>query len=315
MLDTTSHRRDFLKISALLGAGTVLLGRVPLLATPAPARGRLGTLTALALADDTLWLARRAPALVPALQESLVFGINVFEPLPGNAAFFGQLMPAKLADVVDLLSEARDRWPNRSADDHLDLKLALITGWLVQRAGEYVIGPVLAQTADPAEASTYQDAAIVRARSAHRSGQATEAEVAALLREMVPRTLTRFHTLIPDYDDAEGWVLRLQEWRTAHADMIERYARAFADTRSDQYRRYVVEPNFYDAHDAALDLADRVRHGAAEEQIDLQPIVESQHASLYGKALAQGIGHLLSMNAYLQGALDNQSFEAHLTKA
>ena len=314
-MPTTSNRRTFLKHSALLGTGAVLLGRMPLFAAAAAPEGAIGDLTALALVDDALHLINATDGLAPAMDESLDFGINVYEPLPGNAAFFGRLMPARPDDVVGLLGAVREGWATRDEEDNLKLKLALASGWLVQRAGADVIAPSLADASDADAARTYQDTAVLRARSRHLAETASPEEVASLLHEMGPRTLVRFHTLIPDYDDGGGWITRLADWRARHAAQLEAYARAYTDGPSAMYRRFVTDPNFYDPDDPIVRLAEQVRRQEAPADVDLPSVAARPHASLYGKALARGIEHLLSVNDYLEGTLDDQAVEERLARA
>lgn len=314
-MNDTTHRRDFLKLSALAGAGLFFPARL-FAAAAAPGAGpaRVGPLTSIALTDDALRLVRHAAGVAPAFRESLAPEMNVFDPVPGNAAFFAGLMPASLGDVTALLQQVRLRWEADGAGDPLRSRLALVAGWFAHRAAGDVLGPVYAGAADAETPAVYHDAAVLRARSEGTPGTATAEETAALFKEMVPRTLTRFHTLIPDHDDAAGWVTRLHGWRLEHTDRMERYASAYVQPDPDAQRRYVAQPNFYDADDPVLRVARRLRQepaaaGAAVTDADLQA------GSLYGRALVQAVRHILAASAYFEGRLDEQGLQEQLARA
>lgn len=304
MLDT--NRRTFLKLSALAGAG-VMVGGLPLRAAFAAADGEAGPLTSAALIDDALRLTRYAPSVAPAFRESFATGMNVWDGLPGDVAQFGAFMPASQADVLGVLRRLRDRWPGQG-NERLDAKLALIAGWLVHRTAADVIAPA----AENEEARIYQDAALLRARSADATAQASPEAVAALFREVGPRTLVRFHTLKPDDDDAMGWVLRLRDWRRAHAERMQRYADAYARPDRTAVQRYVEQPGFYDAEDPIVRLARELRRADAPSPVDVQAARAGDNDSLYGRALAHAVGDLLAASAYFVGTLDDRGLEQQL---
>ena len=144
------------------------------------------------------------------------------------------------------------------------------------------------------------------------TGQASAEEVAALFQEIGPRTLIRFHTLKPDDDDAMGWLLRLRDWRRAHAERLQRYANAFARPDRQALRRYVEQPGFYDAEDPISRLARDLRSTDAPGSVDVQAARAGDNGSLYGRALTRAVGDLLAASAYLAGDLDDRGLEQQL---
>jgi len=137
--------------------------------------------------------------------------------------------------------------------------------------------------------------------------------VARLFREMGPRMLIRFHTLIPDYDDAAGWIERLAAWRNEETHIMRRLAEAYQAPDPEKQRRYVVEPNFYDAGDTVIRVARALQHGAEPPvRVDEAVAAATRDQSHYAQAVAAGYRHLQAAHDYLRGAINQAAWVRHL---
>lgn len=340
-------RRDFLRSSALAGFALPFLGGFPLPVLPGArtaARAAMapGGLAGMAATADGLRLLRHSGAPVaPALRESLGADVNL--PLAGNMALLGGMMPASVDQLCDLVGRLRTRWPERQGaqeeeggeeEAFLPETLALAAGWVLHRAAHAKLKAVHDAAADPDEARLYHDAALLRAWSGHAPGAAPEAEVpaeevATLLRLVVPRTLIRFHTLVPDYDDGAGWVTRLAAWRDHHADWSQRLAAAYAQPDPAKLERYVAAPNFYDPADPIIEQAALLREaptvevggaeegeeGEVKEEARTVEVPSAPGGSLYAQALRQGLDGLMAISAYLEGEASKADLRERIASA
>lgn len=307
------ERRQFLKSSALFGAGLFLTGPT-VGATRAESETAAllygnGGLTSIAIVDDCARLARHADALNSDVTGVLRRSVN--HEHPGNAALIGGMAPMDADEAVTLLGRVREDWAQRE-EDGTEEKLALILGWMVHQAARRQLKPLHNDgEADqpglyPSELSLYHDAAVLRHRSRTApdagNGQQTQA-VARLFREVGPRILVRFHTFIPDYDDGSGWVGRMSSWRHEKESLLHRLAEAYQNPDPEKLRRYVTAPNFYDEDDATIRVARTIQNGE-EPPMTVDKAVSTTNGSHYAQALVQGYGHVQAAGEYFAGEME-----------
>jgi hypothetical protein len=272
------ERRQFLKSSALAGAGLVLSGAVPGL--PFSAEGQAlatfygnGGITAIAIVDDCARLVRTAEDVDDRVAGVLERSVN--HVYSGNAAFLGGLAPMDADDAVTVLSRLRANWSDRMEEEGdeeygPEERLALLLGWMMHQAAHRQLAPLYAEREPdqpgiyPSEMSVYHDAAALRHRShgAETAGNGKQVDVVArLFREIGPRVLMRFHTFIPDYDDGSGWVDRMSAWRHEKESLLRRLAEAYQDPDPEKEQRFVTGPNFFDEEDAIIRAARALQEG------------------------------------------------------
>jgi len=316
------ERRRFLKRSTVLGAGVFFAGGRaafhPASAGAAPVLYGDGGLTAMAIIDDSLRLMRHAGTLSEPFRGVLRRDVN--KERTGNMALLGGMVPMDVEDAVRLLGRFREDGTG-SEEASTEQKFALVLGWIAHRAARRQIKP-LHEAAEPirpglhpSEMTLYHDATVLRHRSA-RDDAGPDQQVdggARLFREMGPRMLIRFHTLIPDYDDAAGWIERLAAWRNEEGELMQRLAEAYQAPDPEKQRRYVEEPNFYDESDAVIRTARALQDEAEPPWRVEEAVAATTHDhSHYAQAVAAGCRHLQAAHDYVRGARTEQDVRDQL---
>ncbi len=302
-------RRDFLRILAASNAGSAFLTNMSL-------AGSLGVhgkqisppnrLTSFALLDDVVELATNS-SLVPANTKGYIHS-DFQLAIPGNLSRMGGLVRASEQQVINVIkrekSEAGKMWDQMGVEDlsmrrskalekHVKTegKVALMMGWFMSKGIREVLEPVWSAADDSAgEMAVYQDMYVLR-QLAEKSPARSIEDVEDLFLQMNPRMITRIHTLIPDFDDAENWTVRITDWRDEIKLLIESYARAYVRPEGNKINRYVRDLGFYDPDDAVIKAARNHR------RIDLSTMADSK--SLYAQALVKGVEGLIQGSTHL----------------
>lgn len=242
-----------------------------------------------------------------------------------DVARLGCLTRAGDRFTPELLRSFRDRWADRTSEEHLEPKLAFVLGWMCHRAADRQMKPVFRavepdRTYSPAKSSVYHDAFLFHEvygggeespyhpalfdpeRLPAAEGLDVEA-VEELVRVLVQRALIALHTFIPDEEDVAGWLDRLFTLRQAYRVDLERYARAIADPDPEQVQRFIVEVDFYDPQDATIAAARGLQHGERVTPEEVHFAAEAEACSQYGKALQRGYGYLRAASAFFTGEI------------
>jgi hypothetical protein len=305
-------RRDFMKASALSSIGLALAGSFSIPRTSvARALAACGYaedgLAAIAITDDCLRLALHSGDISPSFKHVLIAQDQ--RPSPGTIALTGGILPASEQQALSMLQDLQVGIRGWRSGNRQDQELALLLGWIVHRGAREVLETASA-VSDTSEAQVYRDAAVIRLWSGEYSGSATSEEVTELLNAMVSRAMIRFHTAIPDYDDVEGWLQRMIEWRKSHHELMQRWGRAVANPGARLTQRYVTGPNFISQGDPVIGLAARLRDGETVGVDDA--ILSEPGSSLYAQALARGFGDLRAASDYFDRRLDSTTLMARL---
>ena len=77
------------------------------------------------------------------------------------------------------------------------------------------------------EMSIYQDTYLLKTLAGTKAAQVAYEDLNQLLKVMLPRAITRVHTLIPDSQNGPEWVVRMGQWRKENNDLMEQYARIY----------------------------------------------------------------------------------------
>ncbi|MGD2174143.1 MAG: hypothetical protein PVJ27_01980 [Candidatus Brocadiaceae bacterium] len=240
--------------------------------------------------------------------------------------------------TVDLLGRYREAWPARSEEDRaLPRKLAFVLGWLCHRAADRQLKPVFRATdpdcdRSPTDCSIYHDVFLFREvydegrrapyapavleqppESAPAAGALNVAEIEELFRLLAQRALLALHTLMPDPDEADGWLERLFERRQRFRVDIGRYAEAFADPDPDKTRRFIEEINFYDPEEPLIRLARGLQHGEPVESVPLQEALDGAASGcIYARTVRRGCLYLRAANGYFLGRLEEDEVRRRL---
>lgn len=320
------NRRHFLTHTAAAGAGLAL--GLPALARSASSFARAadalaaGThLTPLLLVDDAVRLTLVNPSISGDLKTAMIEH-QAFARVSGALSRSEQ-------DVVALLTTIRDGWATRDGlpvenhevhGDMLEPKLAVAAGWLAHRAAQQTIYGDAAVTLDD-DRAVYHDVTLLQA--VHQSEPVASPEttvsveaLAQLFQMMYLRTYMRMHTIDPDFDDVEGWILRVVQWNNDLEPLTRRYAEAYVQPDAAKVRRYVQAPNFYAPSDPLIRLARSLHQGLTQSAIDLdEAVAAASTQSQYARALGQAYRTLASVGAFLDGGLSTAELRQELRLA
>ena len=318
------NRRDFLTHTAVAGVGLTLgLPAFARNASPfALTANALATgahLTPILLVDDALRLTLVNPSISADLKAAMIEH-QAFMQASGALA-------GSERDVLALLATIRDGWSGRDGleverhevhGDMLEPKLAFAAGWLAHRAAHAAIYDGPREDAGIDDRALYHDVTLLHAM--HQSepvepfGAAPSVDaLAQLLQMMYLRTYMRMHTIDPDFDDVEDWILRLVRRSRDLESLTQRYAAAYLQPEAAKLRRYVEVPNFYDASDPLIQLARSLHQGITESTVDLEEAVAASSAqSQYARALGHAYQALASVSAFHEGALGEAELQTTL---
>jgi hypothetical protein len=277
-------------------------------------------ITHTAIVDDSLRLARAAGWLAGPLAKACEK--HPMMPHLGGVTRHGDF------HSVGLLTTLRDRSRAGELTDRELARLAFILGWLSHRAADRQMKPVFRGACPnppetPTDCSIYNDAFLFHeiyasgrqnpyhealfTPESHAAAAGDAAAMEELLGILIRRYLIAMHTFIPDDDDAEGWLDRLHDltqWATVN---LRRYAEAIADPDPAKVRRYIRDTNFYDAVEAIIAAARRLRKGEALSPAEVAAAVDAAAASHYAGALKTACGYLRATGAFFAGKLEPEA--------
>ena len=301
---TSPDRREFLKMSGLLAAGLALLPSWSL-AQPARLGQAAPGLATLFWQAKAAELARGSTFLPASLRYCLATDIR--QVLPGNAYLMGGTMPFAPPALLDPLLAQVETWRAGTQDQAAATRLALLAGALVHAGIDQALAPALPVSWDAterAEAQVYQAATLLRHYLT--KGQPLGAEDAAALHglwmEMVPRTLIRFHTIMPDEAAGAAWVPRMADWRARFFQHSQALAQAVAQPQGGKQRRYVEETRFFAGQDAILQRVSAFERVALIDQAEADSLLALPAGTSHSaRALATGYGFLITLGAVIAG--------------
>lgn len=251
-------RRQFISLTALAGAGLLLnpldLNASENDATPHVIRGLLPVF----LLYHTSQLSQISPAIKPPVKEALSF--SIYERTPVNQAFAGLLTPPHIT-----LS------PSPSFD----------FGHAIAKIASEQFGGLYQKTKDKTEKlnmQCYLEACLIRNLIGEDIQRISKEELTLFLRTMIAPMITRTHTLKPDPDKGDDWVVKLTNWKREQFVYLEKLADTVVAPDAKLEKTYVTKNNFYSANDGIIK---ELRSGS-------WPVNSTEWAtnqSVYGKAL------------------------------
>ena len=310
------NRRDFLTRTAAVGAGLTLglpaFGRsTPSFTLTAEALAAGTHLTPFLVVNDALHLTLLNPTISADLKAAMIAH-------QGFLHASGALARDK-RDVVALLATIRDGWATRDGQkverhvahgDMLDSKLAFAAGWMANQAAWETLYSDAGRTGDLDDRAVYHDVTLLHALAqgepvAPSGATPSVDDLTQLFQLMYLRTYMRMHTIDPDFDDVEAWILRVVRLNSDLEALTRRYAEAYLQPDAAKLSRYVETPNFYEASDPLLQLARSLHQGHAASVTDLEEaLAASPGRCQYAQALGHAYRVLESVSAFHEGRLN-----------
>jgi len=272
-------------------------------------------ITHFAVCEDCLRLMQNVTSISDAFKE-------VTKDHP-DLARMGSVTRGTARFNLHLLERIRDGWAGRRPGEHLEAKLAYILGTVCHRAADLTMKPIFVAEApedqqQPTTVSIYHDIFAFREiykegfekpYSPQMFGMASELE--EHFRLLMQRALLALHTFIPDQSDPEGWLEKLFARRQQFYVDITRYAQAYTDPDPDEWRRYIVDVNYYDAGDGLIALARQVQNGdSIADSAVVEALTPGQNQSQYGQALLRGMRYLVAASEFFAGQVSVDSLQA-----
>jgi hypothetical protein len=233
-----------------------------------------------------------------------------------------------------LLAAFRDRWADRTPDDHLEPKLAFVLGWLCHRAADRETKPIFRRfhpkkEQSPTECSVYHDAFVFNEIYAggeeppyHPAmfgegfealrGAAPVESLSELIHVLLRRALIEMHTLIPDESQPEAWIDRLFTRKQRFYVDLARYEAAITNPDPDKVRRYIIEDRFYDREAPIIRTARALQHGEDLAPDAVDRAIDAGSRSHYGHALFLAMGYLRAASAFFTGWIEMDALTRRL---
>lgn len=310
------NRRNFIKSSALGSAGILLGSSMAANATdffrqPMVSNKGIGGLVPVSLIEDVNLLLLRSGNFKGHSEFALASDLHNRPAPPGNKGRIASVLPVQDKKLLQLLSIIRN---DQELNSRIE-KIAIAFGWIGNNAVAKYIKPVYGDNLseeEVLEVQCYHDAELIKEISGIETTKVKEEQLASLFHEILPRSLTRVHTLIPS-DDGPAWVNRISAWRVDNKSYLKNLAMVMIQPNKSKKLNYVDTPNFYSSSDSIIKYCRNLRKG-----IDVKPemiknaVAESAAGSLYAKALSQSYLNIVAANDYLNGNLNESELENKL---
>ncbi|MBN2091078.1 hypothetical protein JW964_15805 [candidate division KSB1 bacterium] len=301
------NRRNFMKSMLASSASLALAQSLNLTGCAKPHTVTipdLGGLTTFALLDDCACLAVQGNLVSPRVANLIHFDYNL--AAPANLSRMGFMIKASPMEVLALFNKLKptlleaspgkySKTDKNDSDDKPARILALLSGWLMASGIRTIIQPLYldakkSDSSSPPEMSIYHDMFVLKQIAPGENPTAANStNLASLFNGMVPRMITRTHTLTPDYDDGEGWILRISTWRDKTIELMNRYAEVYLNPDSQKMDKYILKSNFYYPDDPIIQLTRKLQNGFSASSNETEQVIrDPQNKSLYAQALALG---------------------------
>lgn len=308
------NRRSFFKQSALGSAGVILGGSVlnakdMFAAVRSDLKSGVGGLVPVSIIEDANLLVLRMNVFEGDSELALASDLHNRPAAPGNKGRLAALLPLQDRKLMELLKIIRQKKDLKNRVE----KIAIANGWICNNATYKYLKPVYGNDPSPErimDVQAYQDAQLlIELSDMQVTSDVKEAYLAALFNEMLPRTLTRVHTLIPA-KDGHDWVNRMTDWRVANKTYLDRLAEIMVNPELSKKQEYVSGPDFYSSSDALLAYCRNLQH-AKNVKVDKikDGLVQSSEGSLYARALAESTNNIIAANDFLNGNISGSELE------
>lgn len=316
------RRRDFIKSSSLLVSamainpwafGNSTSGKIdsawPMMA--------LNYLTPMFLLQSTGRLARGSAFLHSGVKHCVTTDLRTI--VPGNSFHLGGLVPFTGMALLPSLEKIKTNMNLGKLDQAASQKLALIIGAICYQSAMKHLESISrfddkCLSGNP-ECQVYQDAMVLR--SYYSKGKPidrqNQEDTKSLIGQMIPRTLIRFHTVMPDDANGSAWVMNTAKWRMQSDAYFGELATAIATPDSSKIKKYIADTRFLDGNDLILK-----RVSAFSKVSEITPdqanhlIDQGLKGSVLAKSLANAYRSIIALNDYIGGTIQRSELENKL---
>ncbi len=310
------NRRSFIKQSSIGGTGllfgsSLLSSASDLFSRVSQARV-IGGLVPVSVIEDTGLLLIRSGNFSGDVEYAIASDLHTKPAPPGNKGRLASVLPANDSRLISLFTKIRDNkeLPNRTA------KIAIAFGWICHNAVAKSLQNLYnlnVSEEETKEMQTYLDAQLIKEISfLNIAPELKEEHIASLFNEILPRAITRIHTLTPAADGPE-WVNRMSEWRINNKIYFGDLARIIINPDSFKKEKYIDKPNFYSSTDSIISCCRSLQSASNVKPEKIKTAAaEAATGSLYAKALGESYNNILAANQYLNGNLNERELENKL---
>jgi hypothetical protein len=207
--------------------------------------------------------------------------------------------------IFELLEQLKFGRYDRESDMEYGDRYSLLLGWIVFSGFLEETGKLYRRLIDKGhhydDIRICHDAFIFREISDnHDVGSSTSREeMSELLNIMLPRMVTRLHTLIPDSHDGMKWVVDMTKWRISNKALMDKYAAEMVSPNQDHVGKFITQPGFYEGHDKIIRLARDLQNGKNVSSSQISSAIESDPGnSIYASSLVKGIRKAILTDQY-----------------
>jgi hypothetical protein len=193
-------------------------------------------------------------------------------------------------------------------DGEIHPQVALFAGFLAYGEVEKVFATI-PKTDGIGTGALYRDCTILKYR-VEREGQGsstdkpTKDEIEDFLKLMYHRATFRTHTLTPDAEDWERWLVDYIDGYHRDRDYLKGLAEVYLEARPAYHKNY-ADTRFFDPEDEIIKMA----NDYSLREIDLTPsFVQDKGKSLYAKALTNAVIAVKSLDDYFDGRMNRSAF-------
>lgn len=291
-MNTTHSRRTFIKNSALLGA-LIAVDPFSLIYGRSAEITDTGTLVERILPVAIQWDAANLMIKDTTISWKMMDSISeqFNKMVSGRVLEKGKKHIPEILDII----KAGDGW-----DEETHSRVALFAGWLINREVADVITPLYKNDSDGVDA-LQRDATVLKYKIARENNdEVTTAHMEDLLMQMFHRATYRTHTLTPDKNDWDTWVINYLDWFHTDRASIRKLAQAWSDNTGAASDRQFFNPN---------DKLIQIANDYSIWEIELTPeFFDNKGDSLYTKALTNAAKAIKSLDDFFNDKLDKQVF-------
>lgn len=226
-----------------------------------------------------------------------------------------------------ILEDLRSRWATRTAEEHLEPKLAFVLGWVSHRAADRQMKPVFRATVDPLtratignECTLYNEAEIYKNYYMNHPDDPYKDVYDILLNRpydqcfhveatkklfngMLKMAFMRMHTMKPsltyDVDGIEAWIDNIYTLLQQFKINMELEAQIIAAPDPVKYQKYIVDTCFFSKDDSLIDIAIRLRNNQHIDTKQIDAALTAPQKSDYAIALQTALRYTRACNDYL----------------
>lgn len=258
----------------------------------------------IAIVSDCSRLVLANGVLKDPIRTALTADINL--RLPGNPSRLGSSIPFDDVTLLGVLEQLKQKMDPGS--DRELMKLSLLMGWIIFHPLKKSMTQVFSKLVDQGyhydSIRVYLDTYLIRQVSGIREDPELDyTEFTNFFQALLPRMVTRLHTLKPDYNEGPEWVNRMSDWRSANRELTEKYGELIAREDREMHDQVIRRYNVYDPGDRLIQLVRNMDHGTNPAEIE-KLIMSDPGNSLYTRGLVSAYNNVMAAQEYFDGEID-----------